>query len=228
MIERIQSLIDQVYVEQRSKREAELRILQEQIKPHFLYNTLDTIQWMAQEHRVDDVVCMVGALTSLFRIGLSKGREFISLSDELEHVESYLCIQKMRYEEKFDYSISCDFALRPCRVLRLMLQPLVENAIYHGIKERRGHGNLTVEARTEGRDLLLEVRDNGLGMSEETLARLSESLEEGVSSVGGYGIRNVHERIRLTFGKPYGLSFKSVYGEGTEVTIRHPFLDSED
>jgi two-component system sensor histidine kinase YesM len=228
MIGRIQSLIDQVYSEQQAKREAELRILQEQIKPHFLYNTLDTIQWMAQEHRVDDVVSMVGALTSLFRIGLSKGREFISLSDELEHVESYLCIQKMRYEEKFDYTISCSPTLRARQVLRLMLQPLVENAIYHGIKERRGHGTLAVEARVESGDLYLVVRDDGVGMSGEALALLSESLEEGGPSVGGYGIHNVHERIRLTFGKPYGLSFKSVLGEGTIVTARHPILESED
>jgi two-component system sensor histidine kinase YesM len=228
MIERIQSLIDQVYVEQRSKREAELRILQEQIKPHFLYNTLDTIQWMAQEHRVDDVVSMVGALTSLFRIGLNKGREFISLHDELEHVESYLCIQKMRYEDKFDYSISCDPTIRSRQVLRLMLQPLVENAIYHGIKERRGHGTLTVETRVEGGDLMLIVKDDGVGMSEATLALLNESLQEGGPSIGGYGIHNVHERIRLTFGRPYGLSFKSVYGEGTVVIARHPILDSED
>jgi two-component system sensor histidine kinase YesM len=227
MIERIQSLIDQVYVEQRSKREAELRILQEQIKPHFLYNTLDTIQWMAQEHRVDDVVSMVGALTSLFRIGLNKGRELISLSDELEHVESYLCIQKMRYEDKLDYSISCDPALRSRQVLRLMLQPLVENAIYHGIKERRGPGTLAVEARVESGDLYLTVRDDGVGINEIKLAQLNASLEEGGASVGGYGIHNVHERIRLTFGKPYGLSFKSVYGEGTVVTARHPLLDSE-
>jgi two-component system, sensor histidine kinase YesM len=228
MIGRIQSLIDQVYSEQQAKREAELRILQEQIKPHFLYNTLDTIQWMAQEHRVDDVVSMVGALTSLFRIGLNKGREFISLSDELEHVESYLCIQKMRYEEKFDYTISCSPALRARQVLRLMLQPLVENAIYHGIKERRGHGTLAVEARVESGDLFLVVRDDGVGMSAEALALLSESLEEGGPSVGGYGIHNVHERIRLTFGKPYGLSFTSVLGEGTVVTARHPILESED
>lgn len=228
MIERIQSLIDQVYVEQRSKREAELRILQEQIKPHFLYNTLDTIQWMAQEHRVDDVVSMVGALTSLFRIGLNKGREFISLSDELEHVESYLCIQKMRYEDKFDYSISCEPTMRSRQVLRLMLQPLVENAIYHGIKERRGHGTLAVETRVEAGDLILTVRDDGVGMTEAALALLNESLQEGGPSVGGYGIHNVHERIRLTFGKPYGLSFTSVYGEGTVVTARHPILDSED
>ena len=225
MIERIQSLINQVYVEQRSKREAELRILQEQIKPHFLYNTLDTIQWMAQEHRVDDVVSMVGALSSLFRIGLSKGREFISLSDELEHVESYLCIQKMRYEEKFDYSIVCDPALRSRQVLRLTLQPLIENAIYHGIKERRGHGTLLVEARIEGADLLLIVSDDGVGMTEATLAQLAGSLEEGGAPIGGYGIHNVHERIRLTYGRPYGLSFLSVYGEGTVVTARQPDLD---
>jgi two-component system sensor histidine kinase YesM len=228
MIERIQSLINQVYVEQRSKREAEIRILQEQIKPHFLYNTLDTIQWMAQEHRVDDVVSMVGALSSLFRIGLNKGREFISLSDELEHVESYLCIQKMRYEDKFDYSIRCDPGLRSRQVMRLTLQPLVENAIYHGIKERRGHGTLLVEARADGGDLLLVVSDDGVGMTAETLAQLTESLEEGGSPIGGYGIHNVHERIRLTFGKPYGLSFKSAYGEGTVVTVRHPDPDAED
>jgi two-component system sensor histidine kinase YesM len=228
MIERIQSLIDQVYSEQQSKREAELRILQEQIKPHFLYNTLDTIQWMAQEHRVDDVVSMVGALTSLFRIGLNKGREFITLSDEIEHVESYLCIQKMRYEDKFDFSIRCEPALRSRRVLRLMLQPLVENAIYHGIKERRGPGTLRVEARVEAGDLILVVRDDGVGMSEMALALLNASLEEGGPSSGGYGILNVHERIRLTYGKPYGLYFRSVFGEGTEVTIRHPLLESED
>ena len=227
MLGRIQGLIDQVYVEQRSKREAELRILQEQIKPHFLYNALDTIQWMAQEHRGDDVVRMVGALSSLFRIGLNKGREFIPLSDELEHVQSYLCIQKMRYEDKFDYSIRCDPALRSRRVLRLTLQPLVENAIYHGIKERRGHGTLSVEAKLDGDDLLLVVADDGIGMKAESLAQLQDSLESGGPGLSGYGIRNVHERIRLTFGKPYGLAFESVWGEGTVVTVRHPDLDTE-
>jgi two-component system sensor histidine kinase YesM len=233
MIERIQSLIDQVYAEQMSKREAELRILQEQIKPHFLYNTLDTIQWMAQEHKVDEVVSMVGALTSLFRIGLSKGKELIPLPDELEHVRSYLFIQKARYEEKIDYEIAIQEGLGDCRVLRLILQPLVENAIYHGIKERRGHGQLRVEAGIEerdgARDLVLSVRDDGVGMDEATLARLRASLDEGAAPyLGGYGIRNVHERIRLTFGSPYGLSFSSVSGEGTEVKARHPLLDSED
>jgi two-component system, sensor histidine kinase YesM len=134
----------------------------------------------------------------------------------------------MRYEDKFDYSIRCDPGLRSRQVMRLTLQPLVENAIYHGIKERRGHGTLLVEARADGGDLLLVVSDDGVGMTEETLAQLAESLEEGGSPIGGYGIHNVHERIRLTFGKPYGLSFTSAYGEGTVVTVRHPDPDAED
>lgn len=229
MIERIQSLIEQVYREQLAKREAELGILQEQIKPHFLYNTLDTIQWMAQENRVDDVVSMVGALTSLFRIGLSKGHELIVLSDEIEHVESYLRIQKMRYEDKFDFEIHADEALTSRRVLRLILQPLVENAIYHGVKERRGKGRIRVDARSDGGELRITVRDDGAGLPPDRLALLNKALEdEGASvSIGGYGIRNVHERIRLTFGRPFGLSFTSMPGEGTEVLIRHPLLGED-
>ncbi|HUX39497.1 MAG TPA: sensor histidine kinase [Rectinemataceae bacterium] len=231
MLGRIQGLIGQVYREQKSKREAELGILQEQIKPHFLYNTLDTIQWMAQEHRVEDVVCMVGALSSLFRIGLNKGRELIDLSDELKHVESYLCIQKMRYEDKFDFAIRGGEGLGGYQVLRLILQPLVENAIYHGIKERRGNGKLLVEVSQAEGELRLLVRDDGVGIDEARLANLNIALEsqdfasEGL--VRGYGIRNVHERIVLTFGAPYGLRFAAVPGGGTEVRIRHPLLRAE-
>jgi two-component system, sensor histidine kinase YesM len=230
MLDRIQDLIGQVYREQHSKREAELRILQEQIKPHFLYNTLDTIQWMAQENRVDDVVCMVGALTRLFRIGLNRGKELIPLSEELAHVESYLCIQKMRYEDKFDYSMSAAEGLGGRRVLRLILQPLVENAIYHGIKERHGHGQLGIGVRVEGEILLLEVSDDGVGMGPEELAALNESLETDAEPAKGrgYGLCNVNQRIVLTFGKPYGLSFRSERGKGTVATVRHPILAAED
>lgn len=234
-IGRVQDLIGQVYHEQQSKREAELRILQEQIKPHFLYNTLDTIQWMAQEHRVDDVVTMVGSLTRLFRIGLSRGRELIPLSEELAHVESYLVIQKMRYEEKFDYRIERGEGLGGRKVLRLVLQPLVENAIYHGIKERRGKGSLLVRATAEGGDLVLEVRDDGAGMEAGFLAKLNESLAagapapDGASVLGaGYGIRNVHQRARLTYGEHYGLRFESVQGAGTAAFLRLPLLDTEE
>ena len=165
MIEEVQKLIDMVYREQQSKREAELKTLQEQIKPHFLYNTLDTIQWMAQEHGAQDIVKVVGALTSLFRIGLSRGKEMIRVSDEMEHVRSYLIIQKARYEDKFDFTLCTDDEALSCMVLKLTLQPLVENAIYHGIKERRGHGSIRVEALRRDGMLVLRVSDDGVGMS---------------------------------------------------------------
>ncbi|HUW39919.1 MAG TPA: sensor histidine kinase [Rectinemataceae bacterium] len=230
MIERIQSLIDQVYSEQLAKREGELQVLQEQIKPHFLYNTLDTIQWMAQENRVDDVVSMVGSLTTLFRIGLSRGRELIALHDEIEHVKSYLAIQKMRYEDKFDFEIRIADALPSHRILRLILQPLVENAIYHGVKERRGKGWICVESRVEEGELRLAVRDDGAGMTAERLETLNLALEreDGKMPGLGYGVQNVHQRIRLTFGRPFGLSFTSVLGKGTVVLVRHPLLKEED
>ena len=230
MIERIQSLIDQVYREQLAKREGELQVLQEQIKPHFLYNTLDTIQWMAQENRVEDVVSMVGSLTTLFRIGLSRGRELIAFSDEIEHVKSYLAIQKMRYEDKFDFSVSVADTLPSYRVLRLILQPLVENAIYHGVKERRGKGTISVESKVEGGELQIVIRDDGAGMSHDRLQLLNTAIEKDDSGapVVGYGIQNVHQRIRLTFGTPYGLSFTSIQGEGTVVLVRHPLLKEED
>jgi len=230
MIEEVQKLIEMVYHEQQSKREAELKILQEQIKPHFLYNTLDTIQWMAQEHDAQDIVKVVGALTSLFRIGLSRGREMIHLSEELEHVNSYLIIQKARYEDKFDFSLCAEDAVLPCMVLKLTLQPLVENAIYHGVKERRGHGTVRVEALRRDGMLVMRVRDDGVGMTAEKLAEVRALLSaahphgEGPS---GYGIHNVHERIQLTFGGSFGLRFESAPGAGTTVEVLHPLLTAD-
>jgi len=238
MIEEIRNLIAQVYEEQQRKREAELRVLQEQIKPHFLYNTLDTIQWMAQDHGAQDIVCVVAALTKLFRVGLSRGREMIPVPDELQHAESYLCIQKARYEDKFDYSFSVGDGLESCRVLKLVLQPLVENALYHGIKERRGHGSIRVAARREADHIAFSVSDDGIGMTEERLEALRAELERplengfGDSSAGGaqragFGARNVHERIRLSFGGRFGLSYESVRGRGTTVVARHPIVEED-
>jgi len=231
MIEEVQKLIDMVYHEQQSKREAELKILQEQIKPHFLYNTLDTIQWMAQEHGAEDIVEVVGALTRLFRIGLSRGKEMIPLSEELEHVRSYLIIQKARYEGKFDFSVRTEDEALSCMVLKLTLQPLVENAIYHGVKERRGHGTIQVEAIRQDRMLLMRVRDDGVGMSPEKLAQvravLSAAHPHGNGS-SGYGIHNVHERIQLSFGSRYGLRFESAPGRGTLVEVLHPLVTAGD
>jgi two-component system sensor histidine kinase YesM len=231
MIEEVQKLLDLVYREQQSKREAELKILQEQIKPHFLYNTLDTIHWMAQEHGARDIVQVVDALTSLFRIGLSRGKEMIRVSDELEHVRSYLIIQKARYEDKFDFSLRTDQEVLSSMVLKLTLQPLVENAIYHGIKERRGHGTIQVEAERRDGMLVLRVSDDGVGMSpaklEEVRALLAPSHPHG-DGLAGYGIHNVHERIQLSFGARYGLRFESAPDRGTTVEILHPLLDSEE
>ncbi len=227
MIEEVQKLLDMVYREQQSKREAELKILQEQIKPHFLYNTLDTIQWMAQEHDAQDIVKIVGALTSLFRIGLSRGKEMISLSEELEHVRSYLIIQKARYEDKFDFEVHTDDDVTSLMVLKVTLQPLVENAIYHGIKERRGHGSIMVEARREDGMLLMRVKDNGVGMSPAKLEEVRALLAASPSLAGGlagYGIHNVHERIQLSFGSRYGLRLESERGRGTTVEILHPLV----
>ena len=231
MIEEVQKLLAMVYREQQSKREAELKILQEQIKPHFLYNTLDTIQWMAQEHGAADIVKVVGALTSLFRIGLSRGKEMIRVSDEMEHVRSYLIIQKTRYEDKFDFSVCMDDSVLSLLVLKLTLQPLVENAIYHGIKERRGHGCIKVEAGRRDGMLVLRVADDGVGMSAETLASVRALLASLPAEKGqklGYGISNVNERIQLSFGKKYGLSFDSSPDLGTTVEILHPLVTTEE
>jgi len=230
MIEEVQKLIRLVYQEQQSKREAELRTLQEQIKPHFLYNTLDTIQWMAQSHGAEDIVGIVGALTKLFRIGLSKGKEMIPVRDELDHVRSYLIIQKARYEDKFDFTISVDEEALPFMMLKLTLQPLVENAIYHGIKERRGPGSIEVAAARRDGMLVFRVADNGVGMSAEKLAAVRASLQAPAAGPGrnGYGLSNVHERIQLSFGPAYGLRFESSPGAGTTVELLHPLVTPED
>lgn len=230
MIEEIQNLIKQVYREQQEKREAELRILQEQIKPHFLYNTLDTIQWMAQEHKAQDIVAIVGALTNLFRVGLSKGKETIRLKDEIRHVESYLFIQKARYEEKFDYAIRIDPGLESCLVIKLILQPLVENAIYHGVKARRGRGFIQVLVTREDNAIRLSVHDDGVGMTERGLSNLRMRLSDNdaPTGAGGYGAYNVHQRVRLSFGAQYGLSYESVEGQGTTAMLIHPIIEEED
>jgi len=224
MIKEISNLVDMVYTEQKRKREAELKTLQAQIKPHFLYNTLYTIQWMAGEHGAQEVVRIVGALANLFRIGLSKGKEMIPVHEELEHVRSYLMIQKARYEDKLIYEINYEEEILNYRVLKLILQPLVENAIYHGIHAKRGGGTIKITARMDKEKLYFSVADDGIGMTEEKLAELRKSLDSqhGEAARTGFGIFNVNERIRLSFGSEYGLQYTSVAQEGTKVEIWHP------
>ncbi|WP_219996675.1 sensor histidine kinase [Paenibacillus sp. tmac-D7] len=226
MVQEIERLIHMVYTEQKEKREAELKILQAQIKPHFLYNTLDTIQWMAQDRKADDIVEIIGALTNLFRIGLSKGHEIIRLSEELKHVESYLIIQMARYEGKLNYEIRVAEELEGCSVLKLILQPLVENAIYHGIKTKRGSGRIRIEAVKEQHKIRLRVEDDGLGMKPEQIEYVRMGLQgsENPEFKSGYGLFNVHERIRLTYGSSYGVQVESEYGKGTCIDVYLPFV----
>lgn len=234
MLTQIARLLSQVWEEQRLKREAELRSLQAHIQPHFLYNTLDTIQWLARKDGAQEAAEVVEALSKLFRIGLSKGQEVIPLAEEFEHIRSYLKIQKTRYKEKLNYSIEVDDSCANLFVQKLILQPVVENAIYHGIKERRGPGMIAIRALVREGMLELVIEDDGVGMTEARLAALRETLEAVTAGAAeerqpkgapaSYGLRNVQERIRLSFGKPYGIEIDSKEKSGTVVKICHPVI----
>ena len=230
MMDNIRDLLNLVYREQQEKREAEIRTLQAQIKPHFLYNTLDTIRWMAEEHQADEIVRLVSALTRLFRISLSRGREIIPLSNEMDHVRSYLYIQKVRYEDKLNYEIDVPEELLTLRVNKLILQPLVENAIYHGIKQKRGAGHILVCARREGAHLYIRVEDDGAGMTQEKCDLLNAELSRpaGMEYDHGYGIFNVNDRIRLSYGKDYGLRYEINSSSGITVILTCPAVSRED
>lgn len=226
MLEKIEELLMLVYQEQQSKREAELRIMQQQIKPHFLYNTLDTILWMAEENAPQQIVEVVTALTRLFRIALSQGREIISVKDEIEHVRSYLVIQKIRYEDKFDFNIQCDESLYDLQVQKMILQPLVENAIYHGLKEKQGTGEIHISIKQTGEYLELVVRDDGVGIPEAILNRITEGLHhlDHDFDRSAFALYNVNDRIHLTYGEAFGIKVSSRQGWGTIFTIRHPVV----
>jgi two-component system sensor histidine kinase YesM len=227
MISQIRDLLNAKMLEQENLKKAELRTLQAQINPHFLYNTLDTIVWMAEAQKTDQVIEIVRALSSFFRIALSKGRDWISLRQELEHVQSYLTIQKMRYRDILDYKLDIDESLLDSTILKLTLQPLVENALYHGIKTKRTGGEIIVSARRGEDDrVVLEVRDDGVGFTPYKLSQIREMLSgtaEGISmNGGGFGLGNVNKRIKLYYGAQYGLAIESHYRGGTQVTVTIP------
>lgn len=224
MMGQIHHLVDMVYIEQNLKREAEIKTLQAQIKPHFLYNTLDTIRWIAEAHNPEEVVRLVGALTKLFRISLSRGHEIISFGDELEHVRSYLYIQKVRYEDKLHYEINCDEKYYGLMVNKLILQPLVENAIYHGIKQKRGEGHISITVSEANAELHIEVSDDGAGMPLEKYDAINQDLcaEHVTAYTHGYGLYNVNDRIRLVHGKAYGLTYYPNSQGGVTVLLRLP------
>jgi len=226
MIGKIRDLLEAKIKEQENLKKAELRALQAQINPHFLYNTLDTIIWMAESNQTQQVVEIVSALSKFFRISLSKGRDWITIAEEIERTRSYLTIQKMRYRDILDFKIEVDARVADNTILKLILQPLVENALYHGIKNKREGGTIYVRAnlKTEN-EVLLEVEDNGIGFTGEKLAQLQAELEDDSDDIkveSGFGIGNVNKRIRLYYGKQYGLSVRSAYNTGTCVTLMIP------
>ena len=223
MAKQIQVLMADIVSEHEKKRKQEFDTLQSQINPHFLYNTLDIIVWMIENEKPDQAVKAVTALARFFRISLSRGKSIITVKDELEHVRNYLMIQHMRFKNRFSYTIEAEEEVLELASLKLMLQPLVENAIYHGMEFMDGDGEIFISAWKEGEDLYLKVSDNGLGMTEEQVARLFSDMPHTGSSRGsGIGVKNVNERIRLYFGSEYGLSIESEPDEGTVVTIHLP------
>ncbi|MBQ6566655.1 MAG: sensor histidine kinase [Treponema sp.] len=230
MAGRIQSLIDENVREQKNLQKAQMKALQAQITPHFLYNTLDTIVWLAEDNDMDEVVEITKAFSAFFRISLSRGREWITLSQEMEHAASYLKIQGIRYRDILEYSIERDEGIDDVPVLKLLLQPLVENAIYHGIKNKRGRGRIMVSARKvpafgeDGGGVRFCVQDNGIGFTEERMREVIADLysPDGEGLKASYGLYNVNKRLRLYYDGRVSLDIKSVAGEGSEVSFVIP------
>lgn len=221
MLERIEGLIYELYEEKQIRLEAQLKSLQEQIKPHFLYNTLDTISWMARAQGAMDVVHLVDALTNMFRVGLSSGRDYITLREEKNHVTNYLYIQKVRYQDRLQYAIEIPEEFDGFVVPKLILQPLVENAIYHGVKRKRTAGMIRITAQVEAEKLYLKVWDDGAGMTAEQLETVRQRLSSprNNKNKGGFGLSYIAERLELSYGSNYSIRIDSKEGCFTEVTI---------
>jgi two-component system sensor histidine kinase YesM len=232
MITRIRELVQRNAFEQEEKRKSELLALQNQITPHFLYNTLDSIIWMAEAQQHEKVVRMVASLARLLRLSVSRGDELVSVRDEIQHIRSYLTIQKMRYADMLEFSIHLDDEIQNLLVPKVILQPLVENAIYHGIKNQEGGGHIRVEGRRDSESLILEVTDDGVGADPSRMAQILNSSGAGGSPVQTsgrtkVGVGNVHERVRLYFGPQYGLRFHTnelSWRGGTVVEVRLPVV----
>ena len=220
----VQSLMEKTRNEEALLRKTELKALQAQINPHFLYNTLDSIQWMCERGKNESAVRMVGALGKLFRISISRGHELIPIRDELKHVESYLIIQKYRYSDRFEYTFDVDESLGGYLCSKITLQPLVENAIYHGIEPLIDDGEIIISVKPDGDDILMTVSDNGVGMTAEQVEGL---LKKERSDSSGIGIKNVSDRIKIYFGDSYGVKVESEPDVGTKITVRIPKITKE-
>ena len=225
MVYKIEGLIEQVEDNQKKLRKSELKVLQSQINPHFLYNSLDTIIWLGEREECEKVVQMTAALARYFRLSLSKGKEVITIYEEVEHVKHYLQIQKIRYASKLTYTIEVSPDIFDEMIVKIVLQPLVENALYHGIKDLEEGGYIRVLGFREGNNIILEVYDNGKGMSHEQIKNILKAPSSTSITKGGVAIKNVHERIQVYFGQDYGLSYESEYGKWTKVRITIPVIE---
>jgi len=212
------SLMEKSIEEQKQLQIMEHKILQAQITPHFLYNTLDAIIWAAEADNMDDVITLVASLSTFFRISLSHGIDFIPIHDEIEHVRNYLVIQQLRYSDVLSYEIIIDKEIENKKILKLLLQPLVENALYHGIKNTRERGKITVSIKKTGEKLRFSVTDNGIGIKPKVLEELKHEINHGTGEKG-YGLFNVNRRLKLYYGLEEGIEIKSEYKKGTEVSF---------
>ena len=236
MAEQMGNLIEQNRREQENLKKAELRTLQAQVNPHFLYNTLDTIVWAAESGKDEEVVVLTKSLSDFFRSSLSSGADWVTVGQEIRHLNGYLSIQKIRYRDILNYEVDIDPEMENCRILKLLLQPLVENALYHGIKFRRGGGRILVTGRKEQDMLCFTVQDTGVGMTPEKLEEVRETMKTGkvlhrdpneLEPGGGFGLYNVDQRIRLYYGQDKGLEIESGPG-GTKVYFSVPEHQGEE
>ena len=227
MVMDMNSLVNTVYEQKVMKQEAQMKSLQMQINPHFLYNTLDTINWMARIRHVDEIGDMVAALSNMMRYSLEK-KSFVRLGEEVKSLKDYIAIQNYRYRDKMVAEIEIDESLMSLYIPRLLIQPILENAIVHGIEEKLDKGHILVAARREDEDLYIQIMDDGVGMTEETMSHiLREDYSMKKSGHTSIGVVNVNRRIQMIYGKDYGLLVQSVLGAGTKITIHIPAREEE-
>jgi len=219
MSRKLNELINEVYIVQLKQKEAELKVLHEQINPHFLYNTLNTIYWVCQLEKAPESAKLVQALSKLFRLSLNSGNEITTVEKEIEHLKYYILIQKKRFEDLIQFNIEVDEKLLNCNIVKLILQPLVENAIQHGIERKGSEGSITVRIYQEQDDLIYEVEDDGIGADVNELYELLHKVQDGNR---GFGLKSVNDRIILHYGADYGLKFFSETTKGLRVVVRQP------
>lgn len=223
MIDKINELLSQVTTEQIRLRKAEFELLQSQINPHFLYNTLDAIVWLAESGEKEKVVSTVSSLSNFFRASLNQGKDIVTIKEDIGHVRSYLEIQQVRYQDILDYEIDIPDEIEMSLIPKITIQPLVENALYHGIKNKRGKGKISITGEKRDGCAYIYVKDNGQGITEDRLKVVLNNINNrSESEKNTYGLYNVNERIRLDFGDEYGINIDSEYGNGTTLSIKLP------